>query len=183
MGYVRKIMSENLLTAEIMKKALHKLDQLLTQKITLIVGGGGAMILAHKFPLATTDIDAIPQGIEVEELNSYIKSVALELGLPADWLNPYFSTFSYVLPQDYKNRLTTVFQGQHIQARALGKEDMLIMKCFAHRKKDIAHARALIKAKANTNFVEKHILSLQDKGHTNAKEAIDFLDDLLEEPS
>lgn len=174
-------MSNTLLTAEIMTKALKKLDQLLKQKINLIVGGGGSMILAHKFPLATTDIDAIPQGIDIYELDPYIKSVATDLGLPSDWLNPYFSTFSYVLPEDYKKRLIKVFEGAQITALALGKEDMLIMKCFAHRKKDIAHAKALIKAKADTTFVEKHILFLQKKGLKNADQAIDFLDDLLEE--
>lgn len=42
-------------------KALTLLDKYLELKITLLVGGGGAMILAHDFPLATTDLDAIPK--------------------------------------------------------------------------------------------------------------------------
>ncbi|MEK6772625.1 MAG: DUF6036 family nucleotidyltransferase [Bdellovibrionota bacterium] len=174
-------MNEKLLTSELMILALKHLDQLLPKKVLLTVGGGGSMILAHHFPLATTDLDAIPQGMELYEFDHFIKQVSLELGIPGDWLNPYFSTFAYVLPADYKNRLVSVFNGKTLTAMALGKEDMLIMKCFAHRKKDIAHARALIKAGADTQMVEKHILHLQDKGLTAAKDAIDFLDDLLEE--
>lgn len=139
------------------------------------------MIFAHGFPLATTDVDAIPKGIELDELDSLAKEVAVELSLPSDWLNSYFSTFSYVVLPDYESHLIEVFSGKKLKVKCLSKEDMLIMKCFAHRKKDIAHAKALIKAKADTTFVEKHILFLQKKGLKNADQAIDFLDDLLEE--
>jgi hypothetical protein len=37
--------------------------------------------------------------------------VAHELDIPADWLNPYFATFTHVLPMDFEARLTTVFEG------------------------------------------------------------------------
>ena len=47
------------LTAQIMRQALTRLDELLPRPTTLIMGGGGAMILAHGFPLGTTDIDAM----------------------------------------------------------------------------------------------------------------------------
>jgi hypothetical protein len=64
--------------------------------VELIVGGGSAMILAHHFPLATSDLDAIPRGgIEFQSLEKYIHLIAEELQLPKDWLNPYFSTFSH----------------------------------------------------------------------------------------
>ncbi len=52
------------MTAAHMRDALSRLDDLLKQPVTLIMGGGGAMILAHDFPLATTDIDAVPKGME-----------------------------------------------------------------------------------------------------------------------
>jgi hypothetical protein len=54
------------LTKDLMLKALLALDRKLNKKVTLIVGGGGAMILAHEFPLATSDIDAIPKGMEFQ---------------------------------------------------------------------------------------------------------------------
>lgn len=82
------------ISLKIMKTAFQKLDELLTTSVTLIVGGGGAMIFAHNFPLATTDVDAIPKGIEPAELDELAKKIAVELLLPSDWLNSYFSTFS-----------------------------------------------------------------------------------------
>ncbi|MCM2324146.1 MAG: DUF6036 family nucleotidyltransferase [Oligoflexia bacterium] len=170
-----------LLTSEIMKKALSRLDELLTQPVTLIVGGGGAMILAHGFPLATSDIDAVPKGMEIHALDPLVKKIAEEQGLPPDWLNPYFSTYAHTLPADYEKRLIEVFSGRSLKALALGKEDMLIMKCFAHRQKDVGHAKALLKRGANVAMVEAQIDLLTKKRIPGTQEALDFLDDLLEE--
>jgi hypothetical protein len=101
--------------------------------------------------------------------------------LPADWLNAYFSTFTHVLPADYKARWINVFSGERLSVQALGREDMLIMKCFAHRVKDLGHARALIKAGADISFVEKVIEGHLKKGMPLAQEALDFLDHLIDE--
>jgi hypothetical protein len=169
------------LTADVMKKALRRLDELLSTPVTLIMGGGGAMILAHGFPLGTTDIDAIPQGMEVGELDVLVKRIAQEQGIAVDWLNPYFSTFVHTLPSDYGARLVDVFEGGKLRVRALGPEEMLIMKCFAHRQKDVGHAKALIKNGADTACVEKQIEKLLQKRIPQAQAALDFLQDVLEQ--
>ncbi|MEK6577959.1 MAG: DUF6036 family nucleotidyltransferase [Bdellovibrionota bacterium] len=173
------------LTAQIMRQALQQLDALIvaekiSQDVSLIVGGGGAMILAHGFPLATTDIDAIPRGMSVSEMDPLVKKVAHELKIAPDWLNPYFSTFAHTLPQGYGDRLIEVFKGKKLRALALGKEEMLIMKCFAHRQKDVGHAKALINKGANVSFVEDHIESLKKKNIPGSDQALDFLDDIVE---
>ncbi len=177
------------LTAQLMLSALGRLDLLLSQtprysdaspgEVALIVGGGGAMILAHGFALATSDVDAVPRGMDLSQLDPLIKQVAAELSLEPDWLNPYFSTFAHTLPQDYGSRLIVVFSGKVLKAEALGKEEMLIMKCFAHRQKDVGHAKALIKKGANLPSVENHIESLLKKGIPGSQAALDFLDDVL----
>ncbi|MBL7542627.1 MAG: hypothetical protein JNL11_02370 [Bdellovibrionaceae bacterium] len=172
---------EKPLTEKIMRAAFNTLDGKLNQNVTLIMGGGGAMILAHHYPLATTDVDAIPKGMEIHELDQYIKSVAIELNLPGDWLNPYFSSFSHTLPADYSERLIQVFSGKRLSVEALGKEEMLIMKCFAHREKDVGHAKQLIKLGADLKLVEKQIELMRSKKIPQSNEALDFLDDLLEQ--
>lgn len=169
------------LSAQIMLQALHRLDQLLETEVTLIVGGGGAMILAHGFPLSTTDIDAIPRGMDLLKLDPLVKQVAQELGLPPDWLNPYFVTFAHTLPPDYGDRLIEVFRGTRLSAQALGKNEMLIMKCFAHRLKDVGHARALITGGADVKVVEKQIEALAKKNIPGTSAALDFLDDVLDQ--
>lgn len=167
-----------MLTKKIMQEALKLLNKKLTTHVTLILGGGGAMVLAHQFPLATMDLDAAPVGEDFSILDPLVKEIAKELNLPGDWLNPYFSTFSHTLPDDFKSRLIEVFHGKNLSAKALGKEEMLILKCFAHRQKDIPHAKALVKLQADIKFVEKHIESLKKKRIPGSDEALDFLDDV-----
>src|SRR3989344_4255713 len=170
-----------MLSAAVMKKALGRLDELLPEMLELIIGGGGAMILAHDYPLATLDIDAIPKRMEIAKLDVLVKRIAIELKLPADWLNPYFSTFSFTLPEDYGDRLIEVFKGKNLIAHALGKEDMLVLKCFAHRAKDVGHARKLLRNGANTTFVEDHIHALIEKRIPCADLALEFFEELMEE--
>lgn len=168
------------LTANHMRNGLQRLDELLPRQTTLIIGGGGAMLLAYGFPMATADIDAVPKGLSIEDLKPLIEQIARELGLPADWLNPWFSSFTHVLPADYENRLVEVFAGSRLRASALGKEDLLLMKCFAHRQKDIPHARALLRAGADVEKVQARIDELAARKIPGTSEATDFLDDIID---
>lgn len=172
---------EKPISRQIMKKAFALLDKELRDPLTLILGGGGAMILAHDYPLATTDVDALPLQTSFEEIDPLVQRIAHDADLPGDWLNPYFSTFTHVLPPDYGSRLVDVFSGKMLRVRALGKEDMLVMKCFAHRPKDLGHARALMKAGVDVKLVEDIIEGHQARGLPEAQKALDFLDQLKEE--
>lgn len=174
-------MTKKLLDKSQMEKALSALDRLLPNRVELIAGGGGAMVMAYAFPIATSDIDAIPKGIEFEEINKLVKQVAQELDLPVDWLNPYYYSFAHVLPSSYGDRLIKVFEGINLTVLALGKEDLLIMKCFAHRTKDVGHTKSLLKAGANLEFVENHIKSLLKKGIKGSQESLDFLFDVCDQ--
>jgi len=170
-----------ILDSQLIHKALQELDSISPRPFRLIVGGGGALVGAYRFPLATEDIDALALDIEPSELNPLIEIIRKKLSLSADWLNPYFSSFMHVLPSDYHQRLKTFFQGKHVTALALGPEDLLIMKCFAGRDKDIPHARALLREKQiNTKFVEDHLFLLNDQKLRGAQKAIEFLEGVVE---
>ena len=162
-------------------KALQTLDLLSDKPFELIIAGGSAMICSYKFPLGTIDVDVIIKKAELNEVDIYIKKTAKKLSLPPDWMNMWVSSFTHYLPEDYESRLNTLFKGKKITAKTFGKEDMLILKCFAHRGKDISHARALIKQKADIDFVENHIKKLIKKNLPLAKKALDFLYDILDE--
>ena len=173
------------LTKEIMLNAIKVLDRKVTEnfpgiKVALIMGGGGAMILAHGYPRGTTDIDAIPKGLTVEEIDPLVKETATELQLASDWLNPYFSVFSHTLPLDYATRLQVVYLGSQITLQALGKEEMLIMKCYAHRTKDIPHSRALVRSNIDLGIVERRLSELAKKNIPGTQEAMSFLQDVLD---
>lgn len=172
-------MEDKSLTHEAMLAALTALDQKVSQPVSLILGGGSAMVLAHQFPLSTMGLDAIPKGMSIVELVPLIHEVAEELDIAPDWLNPYFSSFTYVLEESFEDRLVDVFEGSYVTVRALGKDDLLLMKCFAGRDKDIGHALALIKQGARIEYVEARIDALDEKNIAGASKAIEFLDELL----
>lgn len=170
--------SRPVLDAPRLQSAFQALDRLLDRPVTLIVGGGTAMMLAYRLPVRTTDVDAYPREGSLDDILPAIREVAKAQGLPADWINPWFETFAYVLPPDYGARLRTVFQGGRLTASALGLEDLLVMKCFAGREKDIGHARALLKRGPDLRVVERRIQELAERGVAGAQDALDFLDDL-----
>ena len=147
------------LTALLMKTALHRLDELVTESTTLIVGGGGAMILAHGFPLATSDLDAIPRGTEIAQLDVWVKQIAEEQSLPPDWLSLLW---------------------QELACTRSWKKKRFNHEMFRSSSKDVGHARALLKKGADTDLVETHIEQLRAKGIPGTAEALSFLNDLLE---
>ncbi len=174
-------MSIKIIDLKLATEAFSRLDELLKKPVKLILGGGTAMIMAHQFPLSTSDVDAVSKNSSLLEIENEIKQVGSELNLPADWLNPHFSSFMFVLPNDFESRLVKVFDKKFLSVFALGIEDMLLMKCFAHRAKDIGHTKFLLKKNINLKIVENQIDLLKQKKITGSVQAFDFLDGILEE--
>lgn len=172
------------MNADTMREALKSLDKLLDKELKLVIAGGAAMVLRYDFPIATHDIDAVPfqSHMEIGEVDKLARTVAQSFfpPIPSDWLNPYYESFSFVLPKDYGTRLKPVFSGKRLEVFALGPEDLLIMKCFARRDKDIPHIRFLLKKGLDTNKVTTHLESLIKRKIPRAQEALDFLDDILD---
>lgn len=165
------------------RAALARLDTMLESDVRLVIGGGAAMILAYGHPLATQDVDAFTArgGLRMADLDRFAKRVAEEMNLEPDWLNPYFETFTGVLPDDYATRLRRVFEGQHLVVDALGPEDLLIMKCFAARDKDWPHARKLLALADDLGLVDRHLSDLVERRYPRAELAADYFDDLRDE--
>jgi hypothetical protein len=168
------------LDAKGMKRALELLDAELKADARLIIGGGAAMVLAYKHPLATQDIDAFAAkgGLRIVDLDQAAKKIAKKLNIEPDWLNSHFDTFTVVLPADYATRLRPVFAGQHLSVEALGPEDLLVMKCFAGRDKDLPHARKLLRVATDLSIVDRQLGLLVERRYPGAEKAADFFDDL-----
>jgi len=171
------------LDAARMRQALAGLDRLMDSPATLVVGGGAAMILAYDHPLATQDVDAFAArgGLRMADLDKLAKRVATELDIEPDWLNSHFETFTGVLPNDYASRLRPVYRGKWLQVQALGPEDLLVMKCFAARDKDLPHARRLLRTKLDLDLVDRHLHSLIERRYPKGERAADYFDDLRDD--
>lgn len=101
-----------------------------------------------------------------------------ELGIGPTWLNGYFATFLQVLPSDYADRLRPILEGTNLRVLALGAEDLVVMKLFAGRDKDLPHAKALLAKGVDVSRVDDHVQSLALRGFPGAAAAADRLDDL-----
>ncbi len=139
------------------------------------------MMLAYGLPVRTSDVDAYPRDARFEDIQPAIRMVAKRRGLAPDWVNPHYETFAHVLPPDYGARLRPVFGGARLHVSALGAEDLIVMKCFAGREKDVGHARALLRRNPDLAIVERRLQALAEKRVKGAQEALDFFDDLVEE--
>ena len=84
------------------------------------------------------------------------------------------------MPNDYASRLIRVFDGEHLVVDALGAEDLLVMKCFAGRDKDRAHAVRLVKQAGDLDIVDRQLSLLLEKRIPGADKAADYFDDLRE---
>lgn len=166
-----------------MLESFERLDRQLVQPLSLVVGGGAAMVLAYGHALATQDIDAFAArgGARLAELDGAARKIAKELDTPPDWLNSHFETFTGVLPPGYGERLRRVFEGERLVVDALGPEDLLVMKCFSGRDKDRPHARKLLRLAADLDLVGNHISALAGRGYPGADRAADYFDDLRDE--
>lgn len=163
-----------------MINAFRALDGKLETSLTLLIGGGAAMLLAHEIPLSTNDVDGLPleTTLSPAEVGRLVRAVAEDLGISPHWYNDYFNTFTWALPPDFRDRLVTVFEGRLLTVKALGAVDLLIMKCMAGREKDIGHARALMRRGADWRAAERRLEELSQKGLPAAEAALRFLEDL-----
>ena len=161
-------------------RAVAALDARLAEPVRLVLGGGTAMILAHGHPVSTTDADVFPVRGTLNDLAPHASTVAKELDLEPDWLNPWFTTFTHVLPSDYGARLVRVYEGPKLAVDALGAEDLLVMKCFAGRDKDRPHLLRLLKQAKDLDLVDRHLSALVEKRIPGAEKAADLFDDMRE---
>jgi hypothetical protein len=166
-----------------MMKAFKSLDKRLKTSTRIIVGGGAALVVAYGVPISTQDVDGVPDrsSMELADFKKEVRAVGRELGVSQDWLNDHFSTFLFVLPSDYGSRLVSLYRGKNLEVCALGKEDLVIMKCFAGREKDIPHVRVLLKKGADLKVVDDRLHELMLKNVSGAQKASDFLSDICEE--
>ncbi len=162
------------------ERAFASLDHELPRQVRLILGGGTAMILAHGHTTSTTDADVFPVGGTLQEIAPYAEKVAKELNLEPDWLNPWFTTFTHVLPSDYGSRLVRVYAGNNLTVDALGAEDLLVMKLFAARDKDRPHTVRLLRQAKDLDIVDRQLALLAEKRIKGAPAAADLFDDMRE---
>jgi nucleotide-binding universal stress UspA family protein len=126
-------------------KALANLGYQLGQgrTIELAIVGGAAGLLVHVLPgsVTTSDVDAIcfrpPDG--VEEILRAADLVADQQGIAKGWLNTEAGLFVNAMPPAWENRRVDIGTFGRLQVFAISRADLIAMKFYAHRERDLEH--------------------------------------------
>lgn len=135
--------------------ALEALSERMRQKrlrAHIYIVGGAAMSLTHRRSHATFDVDALI----VDETGSVVEAaheVAVERGLPRDWLNDNIRRLS-VMPPEPDRCASTIFDSLHLVVTGASARHMLAMKVHAARDKDLEDISTLIRELGITTMTE-----------------------------
>ncbi len=133
----------------------------------VIVGGAAGLLTGQLSPAVTTgDVDAISvlpadQWHRVQEAAALVTTA---LGLPANWLNRDVGLHRLALPPDYRSRLVIVGEFGSLTVKAIGRLDLIAMKFYAHRQRDVEHLLEFSPTGQEKRFVLDYLNALESAG-------------------
>jgi hypothetical protein len=122
-----------MLEPENTEPVLIRLDEELTkvgEKRSLIICGGGALIVMKVIERRTRDVDVIAPEVDLL-LKKLAAQVGKEFGLSDNWLNNGPASLVSDLSAGWQKRTVPVFAGKALELRALGRPDLLATKLYA----------------------------------------------------
>ena len=162
-----------------LKRFLVELDRELaratSEEHTLIVVGG--FVMAHcLYFRSTDDVDVVGDGL-TPAVAQAARSVAMRLGIAADWINAAARGIQIPVPQ----QLIPLFEGSVLTVLSPGLRNVLAMKLRAARDKDFRDCVALVRRLGITSEAELHELLAQACGYPQrvTAERERFADDVL----
>ena len=161
-------------------RALATLGRRARQPVSLVLGGSAALILSEELRRPTDDGDVVTSEPEIADLQVLIRSVADGEGLPAGWLNGSIQSYTHVLPKDYKSRLVSLPPFDRLRVRLLGRSDVILMKVYGMRARDIDDLRAIGPTSDELAFVRAQLQSILAKEPEKAEDMRALLDEWVE---
>jgi len=131
------------------------------QPTRVLIGGAGALILGGELNRATMDCDVLLSHPDMGQLQGYIRTVAERCGLPSGWLNGSAQTYAEILPPDYESRLHSLPPFGRLQVMVLHRQDVLVMKLYAGRPRDLADITALAPTDREIQFAHGQLARLR----------------------
>jgi hypothetical protein len=104
-----------------------------------------------------------------------IREVADEEQLPPGWLNGSIQSYTYVLPPDYRDRLVALPPFGHLRVWLLSRRDVILMKVFGLRPRDVADLKAIAPRVEGLAFVRGQLSRIGAKEPEKASAMQAFL--------
>lgn len=133
-------------------KALAELGQLVRKPTMLVIGGSAALLLREELTRVTTDCDVMRATPDMGALQEAIRVVADRFDLAGGWLNGSAQTYAEILPPDFEGRLHTLPIFGLLRVALLSRQDVLVMKLYAARPRDIADMALLVPTAGELQF-------------------------------
>lgn len=159
-----------------LKQALASLGDRVKARTELVLGGAGALILTGELPRATSDCDVLFSSPDMGRLQEDIRAVADGLNLTPGWLNGSIQTYADILPPDYKTRLRTLPVRGRLHVAVLHRQDVVVMKLFAGRPRDLTDVAILAPTPEELSFVRKQLPRLRNIDAARAARLESYLD-------
>ena len=165
------------MTRQTLWAALEALGKRATERVSLVLGGSAALILGDTLQRPTDDGDVVTAEPGFDRLQGLIRDVAEAEHLPPGWLNASIQSYTYILPPDYTTRLVTLSPFGRLHVSLLSRRDVLLMKVYAMRPRDIEDIRALVPTTDELAFVAAQVTRLAMQEPEKAQDMRDFLDE------
>jgi hypothetical protein len=170
------------MTRQTLWAALAALGQRVSTPVTLVLGGSAALILADVLQRPTDDGDIVMSEPGLDQLQPLIRDVADAEQLPPGWLNGSIQSYAYILPRDYTNRLVTLATFGRLHVSLLSRRDVLLMKAYGMRARDVADIRALAPTADELAFVRHEATRIAIREPEKGREMRAFLDEWEKRP-
>lgn len=165
------------MTRQTLWAALSALGARAPHPVSLVLGGSAALILGDSLQRPTDDADIVSSEPGIDALQPLIRDVADASHLPPGWLNGSIQAYTYILAPDYVERLRTLPPFGRLRVALLSRVDILLMKVFALRARDVDDLRALAPTASERAFVARQIDRLAIREPVKADAMRAFLDE------
>jgi len=170
---------KNSLDRDRLSEAFAALGDRLQTPVCVTIGGAGALILSGDLHRATADCDVLRSLPDIGQVLGDIRAVATRCGLPSGWLNGSAQSYAEILPPDYETRLRSLPAVGHLQVMVIHRQDMLVMKLYAGRPRDLADVEILAPTSAELAFARSQLPRLTRIDGAHAERMRVVLDGLI----
>jgi len=177
------------MTHTVLDKALRRLADVVVSEVPIELNliGSAAGILGSQLPANRTTLDCDiaklkPDPAGMIAVAEAAKIVAVELGLPANWLNDESVIFGG-LPEGWMSRRRPQLETDTLAIYFISRRDLIAMKVHAQRPQDRQDLADLAPTREELRLAREHIdaLNVQNYPQEDIRKAYAYLDAMEED--